>query len=311
MLEGLGIDFDLGPNDVAARGNFCSVDEAGSLTDRRAGRIPTETCIHLVNKLREIKIDGVEVFVEPVREYRFVVVFRGEGLEGEVEDTDPQITGVPPLNPVARKPSSERTAGIAHEIIQQARQILKNEHPANMVMLRGFARRPPIPSMKDLYGLNPAAIAIYPMYRGLARLVGMKVLPSGNNLEEQISVLKKSWDSFTFFFLHYKYTDSTGEDGNFDEKVRRIEELDAHIPQILALRPDVMLVTGDHSTPSLLRSHSWHPVPVLLASRTCRPDHVSQFGESYCLQGGLGQIEAKYLMPLALAHAGRLQKFGA
>jgi 2,3-bisphosphoglycerate-independent phosphoglycerate mutase len=311
VLEALGIDFNLGPNDVAARGNFCSVDEAGRLTDRRAGRIPTETCIQLVNKLREIKIDGVEVFVEPVREYRFVAVFRGEGLEGEVEDTDPQITGVPPLAPVARNPSSERTAGIAHEFIQQARKILQNEHPANMIMLRGFARRPPIRSMKDLYGLNPAAIAIYPMYRGLARLVGMTVLPAGNNLEEQISVLKTSWDSFNFFFVHFKYTDSTGEDGNFDEKVRRIEELDAHIPQILALRPDVLLLTGDHSTPSLLRSHSWHPVPVLLASRSCRPDHVSQFGESYCLQGGLGQIEAKYLMPLALAHAGRLQKFGA
>jgi len=205
VLEALGIDFDLGPNDVAARGNFCSVDEAGRLTDRRAGRIPTETCIHLVNKLRQIKIDGVEVFVEPVREYRFVVVFRGEGLSGEVEDTDPQITGVPPLHPIARNPSSERTAAIAHEFIQQARQILKSERPANMIMLRGFARRPSIPSMKDVYGLNPAAIAIYPMYRGLARLVGMKVLPSGNNLEEQISVLEKSWDSFNFFFLHYKY----------------------------------------------------------------------------------------------------------
>ncbi len=311
VLEALGIDFDLGPNDVAARGNFCSVDQTGALTDRRAGRIPTETCIQLVKKLQEIKIEGVEILVEPVREYRFVAVFRGENLEGEVEDTDPQITGVQPLNPIPRNSSSQKTANIAAEFIHRASEILKHDHPANMIMLRGFARRPPVASTKELYGLNSAAIAIYPMYRGLARLVGMTVLPSGNSLEEQINVMKKYWDSFDFFFLHYKYTDSTGEDGNFDEKVRRIEELDAHIPSILKSQPDVLLLTGDHSTPSKLRSHSWHPLPVLLASQTCRPDRVLKFGESDCIYGGLGQIEAKYLLPLALAHAGRLQKFGA
>lgn len=311
VLEALGIDFDLGPNDVAARGNFCSVDQNGMLTDRRAGRIPTETCIRLVEKLRKIRIEGVEVLVEPVREYRFVAVLRGAGLEGDVEDTDPQVTGVAPLKPVARNAQSQRTADIAQEFIRQASEILKNDHPANMVMLRGFARRPPIQSMKELYGLDAAAIAIYPMYRGLARLVGMKVLAAGNNLDEQIEVLKSNWNSFNFFFLHFKYTDSTGEDGNFEGKVRRIEELDAHIPPILALKPDVLVLTGDHSTPSKLRSHSWHPVPVLLAADTCRPDPVTQFGESDCLHGGLGQIEAKYLMPLALAHAGRLQKYGA
>lgn len=180
-----------------------------------------------------------------------------------------------------------------------------------MLTLRGFAKRPPIPSMKEVYGLASSAIAVYPMYRGLARLVGMNVLPSGTNLEGEVEALKKHWDSSDFFFFHFKYTDSAGEDGNFDEKVRRIEELDAAIPRIVELKPDVLIVTGDHSTPAKLRSHSWHPIPVLLASPTCRPDEVTQFGESHCLRGGLGQFELKYLLTLALAHAGRLQKFGA
>ncbi len=311
VLEALGIDFELGPHDVAARGNFCTVDDHGILTDRRAGRIPTELCVKLVEQLRAIRIPGIEVFVEPVREYRFVVVFRGEGLEGEVEDTDPQVTGVATLKPVARDAASQRTADLAEEFIRQAREILRDEHPANMVMLRGFGRRPPISTMKQVYGLNAAAIAIYPMYRGLARLVGMTILEPGKNLDDQIETMRAHWDAFDFFFLHFKYTDSAGEDGNFDLKVKRVEELDAHIPQITALAPSVLLVTGDHSTPSKLKSHSWHPVPVVLAADTCRPDRVTQFGERDCLYGGLGQIEAKYLMPLAMAHAQRLQKYGA
>jgi 2,3-bisphosphoglycerate-independent phosphoglycerate mutase len=311
VLEALGIDFELGPHDVAARGNFCTVDDHGILTDRRAGRIPTELSVKLVEQLRAIRIPGIEVFVEPVREYRFVVVFRGEGLEGEVEDTDPQVTGVATLKPVARDAASQRTADLAAEFIRQAREILRNEHPANMVMLRGFGRRPPISTMKQVYGLNAAAIAIYPMYRGLARLVGMTILDPGKNLDDQIATMRAHWDEFDFFFLHFKYTDSAGEDGNFDLKVQRVEELDAHIPQITALGPSVLLVTGDHSTPSKLKSHSWHPVPVVLAADSCRPDRVTQFGERDCLYGGLGQIEAKYLMPLAMAHAQRLQKYGA
>ncbi|HEX9058077.1 MAG TPA: 2,3-bisphosphoglycerate-independent phosphoglycerate mutase [Ktedonobacterales bacterium] len=311
VLEALGIDFELGPHDVAARGNFCTVDDHGILTDRRAGRIPTELSVKLVEQLRAIRIPGIEVFVEPVREYRFVVVFRGEGLEGEVEDTDPQVTGVATLKPVARDAASQRTADLAEEFIRQAREILRDEHPANMVMLRGFGRRPPISTMKQVYGLNAAAIAIYPMYRGLARLVGMTILEPGKNLDDQIATMRANWDAFDFFFLHFKYTDSAGEDGNFDLKVKRVEELDAHIPQITALAPSVLLVTGDHSTPSKLKSHSWHPVPVVLAADTCRPDRVTQFGERDCLYGGLGQIEAKYLMPLAMAHAQRLQKYGA
>jgi len=311
VLEALGIDFDLGPNDVAIRGNFCTVDDAGVITDRRAGRIPTETCVKLVEKLRAISIDGIEMFVEPVRDYRFVVVFRGEGLESNVADTDPQLVGARPLDPVARNPASGRTADIAAQFIHQAREILRDEHPANMLTLRGFAKKPPIPSMEEAYGLTASAIAVYPMYRGLARLVGMNVLPSGTNLKDEVDALKAHWDSSNFFFLHFKYTDSAGEDGNFDEKVRRIEELDAEIPRIVELKPEVLIVTGDHSTPAKLRSHSWHPIPVLLAADSCRPDEATRFGESHCLRGGLGTFEAKYLLTLALAHAGRLQKFGA
>ena len=310
-LEALGIDFDLGPHDVAVRGNFCTVAEDGTISDRRAGRIPTETCIRLVEKLRSIAVEGVELFVEPVRDYRFVVVFRGSDLHDDVNDTDPQLVGAHPLEPVARDSDSHRTAEIAARFVRQAREVLADERPANMVTLRGFARRPPIPSMQEVYGLTSAAIAVYPMYRGLARLVGMEILPPGDNLKEQMDALAKHWAAFDFFFVHFKYTDSTGEDGNFEEKARRIEELDARIPDMVGLKPAVLIVTGDHSTPSTLRTHSWHPVPVLLAATTCRPDEVRQFGESACLRGGLGQLEAKYLLPLALAHAQRLRKFGA
>ncbi len=310
-LEALGIDFDLQPNDVAIRGNFCTVDAEGAITDRRAGRIPTEACVKLVKKLRAIRIEGVKVFVEPVREYRFALILRGEGLEAGVTDTDPLAVGVKPLEPTARDAASKRTARITAQFVHQAGEILSSERPANMLTLRGFARRPPIPSMEEVYGLTSSAIAVYPMYRGLARLVGMNVLDCGTNLQGQIETLSRNWDSSDFFFLHFKYTDSTGEDGNFDEKVRRIEELDAVVPRIVELKPDVLIVTGDHSTPSKLCSHTWHPIPILLAADACRPDEVDRFGESSCLRGGLGQFKAKYLLTLALAHAGRLQKFGA
>jgi 2,3-bisphosphoglycerate-independent phosphoglycerate mutase len=311
VLEALGIGFELGSNDVAARGNFCTVDERQLITDRRAGRISTETCVRLADKLRGIRIEGVEVFVEPVREYRFAVIFRGERLDGDVNDTDPQRVGARPLVPSARSPSSKRTAEVAHEFIQQAAELLKDESPANMLTLRGFARRPAIPSMSEVYGLNCAAIAVYPMYRGLARLVGMHVPGDASNLEEQLAQVAEDWDRFDFFFVHFKYTDSRGEDGQFDEKVRQIEQLDAWIPDIVSLKPDVLIVTGDHSTPSRLCEHSWHPSPVVLASSTCRPDSVNAFGESDCLRGGLGHFEARYLLVLALAHARRLSKFGA
>ena len=313
VLEALGIGVEVGPLDVAIRGNFCTIDAEGRVTDRRAGRIPTETCVKLVNLLRaKIKIDGVETLIEPVQDYRLVVRFRGEGLGGHVHDTDPLQTGLHTLEPRAAEAGSEKTAKIAAEFLRQAKEILKDERPANFLMMRGFAKFPDIDTMEEIYGLRSVAIAVYPMYRGLARLVGMSVVEPGKTIQDQFEVAKSVWQDYDFFFIHYKYTDSTGEDGNFAKKVSMIEQLDAAIPALRALNPDVLIVTGDHSTPSRLKAHSFHPVPTLLwAPATTRPDEVTEFGERNCLRGGLGQFLAKDLMPLAMAHAGRLQKFGA
>jgi len=310
-LEATGIGFALQAGDVAIRCNFCTLGPDGNIVDRRAGRISSEESAPIAISLRAIKIPGVEIFVEPVKEHRFVVVFRGPGLGGEVNDTDPQATGVPPLHPVARDEASEKTAEVATEFLKQAREILKNQPKANFHTMRGFAAKPDMPSYEEVYGLRAAAIAVYPMYKGLAHLVGMKIIGQAQTLEEQIDVLEKSWNDYDFFFIHFKYTDSTGEDGNFDEKVKRIEQVDAIMPRIEKLNPTVLIVTGDHSTPSYLKGHSWHPVPTLLASDCCRPDPHTAFNETTCITGGLGQFEAKYLMLLALSNAGRMGKFGA
>lgn len=309
-LEATGIGFELQAGDVAARGNFCTLDAVGRITDRRAGRIASEESAALVQKLQRITIPKVQVFVEPVKEHRFVVVFRG--LHGaDVADTDPQATGVPPLAPQPRDDASRPTADAAASFVAQAETILRGHDRANGLTLRGFAARPQLPSYAEVYGLKAAAIAVYPMYKGLARLVGMQVIPGATTLDQQIKLLARHWSEFDFFFLHFKYTDSTGEDGDFAAKVKRIEELDAAIPEVVALKPSVLIVTGDHSTPALLRSHSWHPVPTLLVSDYCRPDRRATFNEFESLHGGLGIFPAKYLMPLALANALRLSKFGA
>ncbi len=310
-LEATGIGFELGPDDVAVRGNFCTLDAAGTITDRRAGRIPSEESFRVVERLQAVTVPGVEVFVRPVKEHRFVVVFRGEGLSGAVADTDPQATGVPPLEPRPLDAAAARTAEVAAEFVRRARGILADEPQANGMVLRGFAARPDLPSYADLYGLRAAAIAVYPMYKGLARLAGMTLVGEATSLAEQLDLLAEHWNDYDFFFLHFKYTDSTGEDGAFAAKVKRIEELDAALPRIEALGPDVLIVTGDHSTPSLLKSHSWHPVPTLLAAGTCRPDGLAGFPERECLRGGLGMFPAKHLMLLAMAHAQRLGKYGA
>jgi 2,3-bisphosphoglycerate-independent phosphoglycerate mutase len=310
-LEATGIGFELGPNDVACRGNYCTLDAQGKISDRRAGRIASEESAPLAAVLRNVKIPGVEVFVEPVKEHRFVVVFRGSGLGGHVHDTDPQAVGVPPLDPKAADPASQKTADVAREFVAQARKLLADQPKANGLTLRGFSPRPSLPSYEEVYGLRAAAIAVYPMYKGLARLVGMELLGKSQTLAEQIDVLAESWNDYDFFFIHFKYTDSTGEDGNFQAKVARIEELDRAIPRVAALDPTVLIVTGDHSTPSYLKSHSWHPVPTLLVSKCCRYDGLEVFGERESIRGGLGQFEAKHLMTLALANAGRLGKFGA
>ena len=310
-LEATGIGFELGPNDVAARGNFCTLDSAGLISDRRAGRIPSEESFKVVEKLAAVKIAGVETIVRPVKEHRFVVVFRGQGLDGAVADTDPQATGVAPLDPVAVTPAAQRTAEVAKEFVRQSQAILASQPKANGMVLRGFAAKPHLPSYEQLYGLRAAAIAVYPMYKGLAQLVGMTLVGKAQSLDEQIDALAQCWHDYDFFFLHFKYTDSTGEDGAFDQKVKRIEELDRAMPRIEALKPDVLIVTGDHSTPSRLKSHSWHPVPTLLVADTCRPDGLEKFSERDCLRGGFGQFPAKHLMLLAMAHALRFGKYGA
>ncbi len=312
VLEALGIGFALTPADLAARGNFCTVDAEMRITDRRAGRIPTEKCAELVEKLRAIRLPGVEIFVEPVQDYRFALIFRGPKLSARLNETDPQKTGVPPLPVAAQAEEARPAAELANRWIAAARGILKAEQPANMVTLRGWATEPGLPRFSEVYKLKAQALAVYPMYKGLAMLVGMTVLPGLRHLEDQLEALRKNWTTYDFFFVHYKYTDSRGEDGNFEAKAAEIEKVDAVIPQILALKPDVLIVTGDHSTPAVWKAHSWHPVPTLIyAPGRSRRNAVAGFGESECLKGVLGQFPAVDLMPMALAYAGRMAKFGA
>jgi 2,3-bisphosphoglycerate-independent phosphoglycerate mutase len=311
VLEALGIDFDLRPGDLAARGNFCTVDAAGRITDRRAGRIPTERCVELVERLRSIRLPGVDLLVEPVKEHRFVLVLRGEGLTGPLSETDPQTTGVPPLPVRAESPAAERTAGLANAFVGEAARRLAGAGPANMVLLRGFDRRPALPRFPEVFGVRALAIAAYPMYRGLARLVGMDVVETGPTFADEVQTLRARWEAYDFFFVHYKDTDKAGEDGDFAGKVAALERLDAALPAIEALGPDVLVVTGDHATPAVLRAHSWHPVPVVLAGRYALADAVERFSERACAAGSLGTLPAHDLMPLVAAHGLRLAKYGA
>ena len=311
VLEAVGIDLELTPRDLAARGNFCSVDAQGLITDRRAGRIPTEVCARLASLLERIRIPGVELIVRPVREHRFVVLFRGQGLEEGVSETDPQETGTPPLPVHAEAPQAKHAAEVANRFVDEARKALASEHPANMILLRGFSKHPSLPRLTDIYGVKAAVIAVYPMYRGLARLVGMQAVKTGDAVADEFFALESNFRQFDFFFVHVKKTDSAGEDGNFEKKVAVIAEVDREIPRLLALQPDVLVATGDHSTPAAFRAHSWHPVPVLLWSKWCRPDRAKRFTEQECRTGSIGHIRAAELMQLMMAHGERLTKFGA
>lgn len=311
VLEAAGIDFDLKPSDVAARGNFCTVDAEGRITDRRAGRISTERCAEIVDGLRKIDVGGAELHVEPVREHRFVFVLRGDGLSDAVADTDPQKEGVPALEPGATSPEGEPTAAMVKRFVDRAREYLADKSPANMPLLRGFAKRPDWPQFTDVFKMRPAAIAYYPMYRGLAKLVGMETLKVGPTIEDSIATLREHWGAYDFFFVHYKYTDSAGEDGDFDRKVEKLEEVDAAIRSLLDLDPDVLMIAGDHSTPAIMAAHSWHPVPFMLRARYARADECDMFAETGLLRGSLGTFPAKEALPLAMAHAGRLAKYGA
>jgi 2,3-bisphosphoglycerate-independent phosphoglycerate mutase len=316
VLEALGIGFDLQPQDVAARGNFCTVDEQGLITDRRAGRIATDFNQKLTTLLRAIELPGVQTFVETVKEHRFMLVLRpsaGQTLHAHILDTDPQLLGVPRLAARAQDQASEPMAALLNQWITAADEILKDHRPANALTLRGVAKDPGLPKMSELFGLRTGAIATYPMYKGVAKLVGMDVLPvAGDTVEDEAETLRTHWGEYDYFFFHVKKTDSAGEDGDFERKAAVIEHVDeAVVPAILALHPDVFLVTGDHSTPSLLKSHSWHPVPTLLWSNYCLPDGIAEFGERACARGSLGIFPATDELPLALGHALRLTKYGA
>ncbi len=313
ILEATGIDFPLTERDVVARINFATVDQNGKVIDRRAGRISNQTNARICRKLQgSLRLtQGVEVIVEPVKEHRAVLILRGEGLRGEIEDTDPEREDVPPLGPKASIDEARGTADLVRDFVAQSRKILADESKANMVLLRGFAKYTRYPTMKERYGLNSLAIAAYPMYRGISRLLGMTVLSSISTLEEEFKALAAHFADYDFFFLHIKHTDSRGEDGDFDGKVSVIEEVDRFLPQVRSLQPDVLVVTGDHSTPAAMRSHSWHPLPILLHSPYCLVDPVKKFDEVSCIGGIIGKMSSVQLMPLVLAHARRLVKFGA
>ena len=310
-LSALGLGLDFARGDVAARLNFCTVDAEGRVCDRRAGRIPTEKGRQLCEVLKAVAVPGVELQVAAEMEYRAGVVLRGADLGDQVSDSDPQVTGVPPKSLTALAPGAERTVEVANAFLAQAAALLADEHPANMVLLRGFGRYPELVSMDEAYGLKALGIAGYPMYRGVAGAVGMDVEGVAWDLESEFALLESRYADYDFFYVHVKKTDSAGEDGDFDLKVRLLEELDDYIPRLLALQPEVLVVTGDHSTPSIMCSHSWHPVPTVIASQWALADAADEFSERGCSAGCLGVAPATSLMALALAHARRLDKFGA
>jgi 2,3-bisphosphoglycerate-independent phosphoglycerate mutase len=322
VLEALGEGLPVGPGDIAARGNFATADAAGNLTDRRAGRIPTEECRRLCAAIREAlrpeqPVDGVQVTVEAGEGHRFVLLLHGDGLSPDLEDTDPQRLGVPPEPVTARgnvrreREGGERTAAVVRRVVATIERALAGEPRANRVLLRGFSQLPHLPRMSDLYHLRCGAFAGYPLYRGAAAACGMEVVPAGKRPAEAIAAAGASWQRFDYFFVHVKQTDAAGEDGDFAAKVRAIEEVDASLPALLELRPAVLAVTGDHSTPAPLKSHSWHPVPLLLCSAGCSIDGSEEFSERAAARGELGTIPSHQLMGLLLANAGRLAKYGA
>jgi 2,3-bisphosphoglycerate-independent phosphoglycerate mutase len=313
VMEALGIGLELTKDDLTARGNFATMDKTGIIVDRRAGRISTEKnqeiCQFLQNEIKEV--DGVRISIHPGKEHRFVILFQGQGLKDDLTDADPQKDGVKAKGTEGLSPEAQRTAEIVNGYIRRATEVLKPFHPANTILLRGFSKIPDIPTMADRFKLRPAAIATYPMYRGLARLVGMEILETGESIREEVATLKKYFDRYDFFYLHFKKPDMAGEDGDFKAKVKAIEEIDRIVPSILRLKPDVVVITGDHSTPSLLKSHSWHPNPILFYSKYIRPDSIRRFTERQCQRGQLGRFQAMDVIPLMLANGLKLKKFGA
>jgi 2,3-bisphosphoglycerate-independent phosphoglycerate mutase len=313
VLSALGVGVEFGEDDLAARINFATKDESGRISDRRAGRIASEDAAKLVDLLNEnINLDGAEVEITHEKEHRAVVVFRAPDtdLSDDLSDSDPQRVGLEPLPVEAHSPEAEESARLANAFARQADEVLEDHHPANTVLLRGFGMHPALPSFDEVYDLNAAAIAGYPMYKGLARLAGMQVLKEGEGIAGEFETLKSNWDAHDFFFVHVKATDAAGEDGDPGRKSAVVEEVDALLPDLLELGPDVLAVTGDHATPAKMESHSWHPVPFLLASPYTLPTAES-FGERSCARGSLGIFPAEEIMGLLMGHALKLNRYGA
>ena len=310
VLEALGSGIEMAPSDVAARGNFCTIDDNGLIVDRRAGRIPTAESTPLVELLDAIEAPGVEVSVYPVQDYRFVLLLRGDSLSDAITGTDPQVEGAAPLKSQPLAEGARKTADAVNRFAASARSVLAGRERANMVVMRGFSGVPDLPDFGAAYKLNPAAIAAYPMYRGLAHLVGMKIVPTGGDFDAELDTLEAVSQDHDFIFLHYKPADAAGEDGDFDAKVHWLEELDARIPRLLSTKPDVLVVAGDHATPAIMAGHSWHPVPLLIRSRHTRGEGVGEFSERAFRGGALGSLAAQNVMLLSMAHAEKLNKYG-
>jgi 2,3-bisphosphoglycerate-independent phosphoglycerate mutase len=316
VIEALGLGVELKTGDVCARANFATLNAQGIVTDRRAGRIPTETCEKLVALLsaKIQKIGDTEILIRAGKEHRFVVVFRGPGLEGPLTDADPNREGLPIPGVKPRDPQSaeqNKMAKLIADFYSQALPIIAPQKPANGFLMRGIAHQPHIPLFEDRYRLKPAALAVYPMYKGLSQLVGMKKIEGPQTIKEQFERYLAEYANFDFFFIHYKYTDKAGEDGNFAAKKKAIEDFDAALPVLLKKKPDVLAITGDHSTPCAMKGHSWHPQPVLLHSAYSGTDKLDRFTETGANLGSLGVFEAKFLIRLMQANAKMFDKFGA
>lgn len=315
VIEACGINFPLNEKMVASRGNFCTLDAEGKITDRRAGRIPSEEGQRICKKLQDAipEIEDVKVHVAPVKEYRFCAIFEGEGLEPSLADTDPQRTGVKtlPAKSDSGTETGKKTERIVQQFLNRAFEVIADEQKANGMVLRGFAVDPGLAKFQEIYQLNPCAIATYPLYRGVASLTGMQVLETGATIAEEVATLKQAWEDFDFFFFHVKKTDSNGEDGNLAGKVKVIEEFDGELPDILDLKPDVIAITGDHCTPCVMKAHSYHPIPLLIQGPTCDLDATAAFSEAECLRGSLGTFPSEKLMGLLMANAGKLLKYGS